>query len=402
MGNTTNNKIHELDINKVTKLFEDKVNTGHHYSPVKYPIIYGYNMAFSGRSGGKTTNLLLWCLCAYMVNKTIMMYVKTTSNETTRKYLNDLYNTINTFKPDGKRNYVEILTNGKYDMVLYVYMKKHFVLHKNSGARFEKALDTDPVITNVCSLDKAYDMRSSHNCITENIVFYDEMINDKTNNESFLRFMHVIKTCFTIRPQSVVFMTGNLGTGNMSILQDMGIFNDVKSSDKEYWVTTSKYGSRIAIEIFNPDMQKQEEYDEMNERFFGFDCEGAEVVRGKCLPTPPTRKLPPLENGDKWEQEHTQVYIYALSTWIEVYYCYCDTWQPMYLFKQCLEPLHDGTNIVITDDKVKTFNTPYVYYGVGSSFERCRHIGNSFIKNDVCFDEQYTYIIIDAFYKNFL
>lgn len=390
---------HELNIELVSKLFNEKVDTLHHYSPTKYPIIYGYNCAFSGRSGGKTTNILLWCLAAYRAQKTVTMYVKTVENETTRKYIGDLYNTINTYKPDGVRNYVQILTDDQYDMVLYVYMKKHYVLHKNTGSKFEKALDTDPVITNVCSLDKAYDMRSSHNCITENIIFYDEMINDKTNNESFLRFLHIIKTCFTNRPYSTVFMTGNLGTGNMNILHDMGIFNEVKSSDKDYWVTTSIFGSKMAIEIFNPDLKKQQEYDEMNERFFGFDCDGAEVVRGKCLPTPPTRKLP--TNVD-WEIVPTNIYIYALSTWLTVDACYTDTWQPMYRFRQCMEPKHDSTNIVITDDKLLTYNTPYSYYGVGVTFDICKDIANSYLRNDVCYDEQYTFIIIDAFYRNFI
>ena len=46
---------HKLDIEKVNTIFTELINTGHHYSPVKFPKIYGYNLIFSGRSGGKTT-----------------------------------------------------------------------------------------------------------------------------------------------------------------------------------------------------------------------------------------------------------------------------------------------------------------------------------------------------------
>ena len=391
---------HKLDIEKVNTIFGELINTGHHYSPVKFPKIYGYNLIFSGRSGGKTTNILLWCLIAFWYTQTVTMYVKTTTQETTRKYINTLFNTINNYITDKNLNYVQIITNCKYDKILYDYHKKHFVLHNSKSGN--KILPDDIVFMNVCSLADAYEMRSSHNNPQENILFYDEIINDNVNKESLLRFMHIVKTCLTSREDSIIFMTGNLGTGNMAILQSMGIYENVFSEQKNFAVYETDLGTKCAVEIFAPDTEKAEEYDIMNTRFFGFRCEGAEIVRGKALPTPTTRHLPELSAGDKWIITPTSLYIHSIGYFLRVYHCVCKTWQSMYYVKQSIKPLHNGEDLTLTDDKIYSQLHPYSYYNVGKQFDIARDFATKFLRKDVCFDSDMTEIAVTAFYNNHL
>lgn len=394
----------ELDINLINNYFDKKVNCLHHYNPTKYPIIYGYNCAFSGRSIGKTTNLLAWCLCAFQLQGCKTMYVKTNRTQTTRKYVETLFNTINIYKPidkerghDGTKNYVEIITEGKYNKVYYMHSQKRWFLINTNEQK--KPDETSPVFMYLTSIDNSFDLRSSHNDIEENIVFYDECIDNYVTNDTFLQFAHIIKTCFTSRCKAVVFITGNLSTGRPAFLQSMGIYQKMLGEQKPFKIYTTELNTKIAVELCEPTDDKIIEYANINTAFFGFNIPGMEVVRGQTIAIQEAKKLPELLNGEKWDIIPTPIYFYVMGYWLRAFYCVCESWQPMYLIRYTTKALHNGTDYTLTDDLIYSRENPYTFFNKGSKNKLAVAIAKEYSLNNLCYEDNMCEIAINSFYE---
>ena len=119
------------NIHNVNSLFDMVVSKDYkekYYDVTKYPIINGYNFVTSYRNGGKTTNILIWAMCAHKIYGSRLSYIRTNKTMITRSKIMTLFDSINTTVDDTGKNYIQKIYNDKYNRVMYFYNEKCFKL----------------------------------------------------------------------------------------------------------------------------------------------------------------------------------------------------------------------------------------------------------------------------------
>ena len=360
-----------------------------YYNPVKYPIIYGYNITTSYRNGGKTTNYLLWGMCANKLYGSHISYIRTDKTMITQSKIMTLFDGINNTVFDDGRNYVQHIYDDLYNRVVYIPREKRFVLVNETDTDYKN----NPTLCYVHSVDDNDKLRSGFADTKLDIILYDEFIDKKITAATMINFLHIVSTFFRSRYKSVIFMACNMSTGAPTILQQMGIYTKVIAQTTPYMMYTTPKNTRVSVEILEVTESFSNERNVMNDTFFGFDIDGIEIIRGSSICHETYRELP--ENSDITPM---QIKIYACGYWIDVYMVTNPKWQNMIYFKQGKPSNHDGKDITITDDNNYAYTHPYTYASIGRDFNACITMAKYFRRNDVCCDDYMTYVCANSFY----
>ena len=101
-----------------------------------------WNIILSDRSRGKTTNILLFGLCMFWLYKNGICYIRNSKTMITQGNVGRLFNTIIEW------GYVENLTNGEYDGIIYKSIKHewYFVKYNEDGEivyEFESMMEAE-------------------------------------------------------------------------------------------------------------------------------------------------------------------------------------------------------------------------------------------------------------------
>lgn len=382
------------NISNVNNLFDMVISNEYkekYYDVTKYPVIYGYNFVTSYRNGGKTTNILIWSMCANKLYGSKISYIRTTKSMVTRSKIMTLFDSINTTVDDTGKNYIQKIYNDKYNRVMYFYNEKCFKLVREDMTAEE--LKTAKILCYVHSIDTNDELRSGFADNKLDIILYDECIDDKVNNATLINFLHIVSTFLRIRYKSIVFMACNMSTGSPIILQQMGIYTKVLSQTTPYAMYTTEKHTRISVEILEVSETFSNERNIMNDTFFGFDIDGIEIIRGTSICHETFRELP-----ENTETIPTNVKLYSCGYWIDVFTTVSDIWQNMIYFKRGIPSDHRVGTITLTDDKNYAFTHPYTYASIGKDFKICLLMAKLFRRNDICCDNYMTYISANAFY----
>lgn len=382
------------NISNVNNLFDMVVSNEYkekYYDVTKYPVIYGYNFVTSYRNGGKTTNILIWSMCANKLYGSKISYIRTNKNMVTRSKIMTLFDSINTTVDDTGKNYIQKIYNDKYNRVMYFYNEKCFKLVREDMTAEE--LKTAKILCYVHSIDTNDELRSGFADNKLDIILYDECIDDKVNNATLINFLHIVSTFLRIRYKSIIFMACNMSTGSPIILQQMGIYTKVLSQTTQYAMYTTEKHTRISVEILEVSETFSNERNIMNDTFFGFDIDGIEIIRGTSICHETFRELP-----ENTETIPTNVKLYSCGYWIDVFTTVSDKWQNMIYFKRGIPSDHRVGTITLTDDKNYAFTHPYTYASIGKDFKICLLMAKLFRRNDICCDNYMTYISANAFY----
>lgn len=372
--------------NLVPQEYKDK-----YYNPVKYPIVYGYNIATSYRNGGKTTNGLIWCLCANKLYGSHISYIRTDKTMITRSKIMTLFDGINCTVLDDGRNYIQHIYNNEFDHITYFHMEKVFKLTRETMTADE--MKTAPIICYVHSVDENDRLRSGFADNMLDIIIYDEFMDKKITSSTMINFMHIVSTFFRARCNSIIFMFCNMSTGAPTILQQMGIYTKVLAQTTPYAMYTTEKHTRITVEILEVSETFSNERNKMNDTFFGFDLDGIEIIRGSSITHEIYRELP-----DDATIHDTNIKIYTCGYWIDVYATSSPTYQNMYYFKRGLPSTHVHGTVTLTDDRRYAFEHPYTYASIGKDFKTCVLLAKAFRRDDICFDDYMTYVCANSFY----
>ena len=382
------------DIYKVNNLYDSimlKEYKEKYYDVTKYPVINGYNFVTSYRNGGKTTNILLWALCAHKLFGSRTSYIRTNKTMVTRCKIMTLFDSINTTVDDNGKNYIQKIYNDKYNKVMYFYNEKCFKLCREDMTADE--LKNADIFCYVHSIDTNDELRSGFADSRLDIILYDECIDNKVNNTTLINFLHIVSTFLRTRYKSVIFMACNMSTGAPTILQQMGIYTKVLAQSTPYAMYTTEKHTRISVEILEVTEAFSNDRNIMNDTFFGFDIDGIEIIRGSSICHDSFRELP-----ENTEIINTNVKIYACGYWIDVYTTISDKWQNMIYFKKGIPSTHTSDTITLTDDKNYAFKHPYTYASIGKDFKICLLMAKLFRRKDICCDDYMTYICANSFY----
>lgn len=387
----------EMNIKRIQECFREYVSEDNRRLWLDLsarPIQYGYNIFNSYRAGGKTANILIFCLIAYNLYNTTTMYLRSGNRATRAKAISTLCDILNNTVNDDGLNYVQQITDNRFCWIVYHTHTKTFRLLQSLDDEVNKC----PVFIYVCAVNESLSLKSGFGDLNCNIILYDEFIDDETTNTSMIEYLNAISTVFRLRYKSIAFMNCNMSVGSPIILRKFGIYEKVLNQTTPYMVYHTKRGMKISVNILEPTQEQSNERLKMNETYFNFDTdiEGLENIRGTSVCRESYRELPDDVTDDVISE--TGLYIYSCGVWCNVKQVSSNTWQDMYYITECIEPSHDSEHLTITDDKQFSFDNPYTYCSIGKDFRVCVDLAKKVRRFDVCFDSFNAYIAVKSFY----
>lgn len=253
-----------IDWNEVRKAYK-KLNTPKdYYNPCTLPLeTCPYSDILSERSIGKTTNLLLFGMCANKLYGTVIQYIRQSEEMTAPSVARELLDTILNY--DGGR-YVRQLTDDKYNSIYVHWRRAYYCLRDDEGKVIDQS--EDPFLV-MLSIDRNLSYKSSYNAPKGDFIIYDEFIGKPASETEFVNFMDLLKTIIRQRKTPRVILSANTINLNHSYFREQEISKEVrklKIGDSE--IFTTERGTRIYVEIFGA-KQTQIKRD-INKMFFGF------------------------------------------------------------------------------------------------------------------------------------
>lgn len=263
-----------IDWNEVRKLYK-KLNTPKEfYNPCTLPLeSCPYSDILSERSIGKTTNLLLFGMCANNLYGTVIQYIRQDEGMTAPSVAQELFETILSY--DGGR-YVKQLTNDKYNSIFVRWRRAYYCLRDEDGKVIDQA--EEPFLV-MLSIDKNLSYKSSYNAPKGDYIIYDEFIGKPPSEVEFVNFMDLLKTIIRLRKTPRVILSANTVNLNHAYFREQEISKEVrKMKTGESGIFTTERGTRIYVEIFGAKVTQIKR--DINKLFFGFKNPRLSAITG--------------------------------------------------------------------------------------------------------------------------
>lgn len=253
-----------IDWGEVRKFYRKLKCPKEFYNPCELPL---ENAKFfdllSERSIGKTTNLLLFGMCAHALYGTIIQYIRQSEDMTAPSNADELFDTILTY---NNGEYVEKITGGQYNSILIRWRRAFYCRRDEAGKVTEQA--EEPFLVQL-SIDRNLSYKSSYNAPNGDFIIYDEFIGKPATDTEYVAFMDLLKTIIRQRKTPVVILAANTVNVNHIYFREQEISAQVrKMHTGESNIFTTERGTKIYVEIVGA-KQTQNKRD-INRMFFGF------------------------------------------------------------------------------------------------------------------------------------
>ena len=235
------------------------------YSPMHLPFDKAkYNVLLSERSRGKTTNILLLGMCMHKLYGTTIEYIRKKEDQITKKI------TINLFTTILEYDYIEKLTDGKYNSIWYNARRWYYCLVDEDGNVIEKA---PTHFMSMLSIDRNETYKSGYNAPRGDFIVYDEFISKYYYADEFLYFTDLLKTIIRDRLSPIIFMLSNMIDKNSEYLDELMISEQVMlMSVGDSSLITTKKGTNIYVELLEMSKKTITPRRQLsNKLYFGFD-----------------------------------------------------------------------------------------------------------------------------------
>ena len=218
-----------------------------YYNPCNEPIEQShYHIILSERSSGKTTNLLLLGMLLNDEYGIIIQYIRSREEMIMPKNLNNLFSVIN----NKEFNYVEKITHGAYNSVVYQARRWYYCLRDSDGTIIEQANNHFMMCL---SFDNNDNYKSSYTEPLGDFIIVDEFIERYYYPNSFFLCMDLIKTIIRSRLSPIIFFSANTIEKNSIWFDEFTIKKEIvnmKIGDKLLHET--QQGTMINIHIYSP------------------------------------------------------------------------------------------------------------------------------------------------------
>lgn len=220
-----------------------------------------YFIICTERSTGKTTNVLLFAMCAQWLFGNQIAYVREYSDMIERRNLKQLFATIKDY------GYIELITEGHYTDLVYQSHGWYYCNYDEEGKVADRS--TDPFM--LClSVDQSDLYKSTLNMPTCSFIIFDEFISrGRMRQDSFIDWCDICKTIIRSRLDVWIFMLANTIDRNHQYFYEMelnDIVNSMPLGTSTEMVTHG--GTPIYIDFYQPGVSP--ERTEHNRLFFGF------------------------------------------------------------------------------------------------------------------------------------
>lgn len=226
----------------------------------------GWCAILSDRSRGKTTNVLLLGMLLNKLYNIIPHYIRRRSEDIANRNIKDMFNVIR----ECDENYIEKLTNGKYNDVVYDSRRWYYCRSNEEGIQ-EKAKDHFMICM---SIDSADNYKSTYNCPTGDFIIEDEFIPLRTNlyiQDQFVNLLDIVKTVFRDRSTGCkIFCLSNVISKYSPYFNEWGCAKEVqKLKAGEYFIHQTTVGTKVMVKFMTHTLSKKRQL--ANSKFFGFD-----------------------------------------------------------------------------------------------------------------------------------
>lgn len=236
-----------------------------YYDPLKLPIPETkWNIVMSERSRGKTSEILLLGMVMNKHYGTHIQYLRSREDMIVKKNSEDLFTVL------VRAGYVEKLTDGKYNSVVYRSRRWYFQKIDDDGNEIERAPEQ---FCTMLSIDHAEIYKSAYNAPLGDYIVFDEFIERAFYPDLFISFVDLVKTIARDRLSVVLILLSNTIDRNAIILKDLMIteaIEDMKQGDAKVIVTPK--GTKIYVEIMEKLQKKaSNKRNKVNTEYYGFD-----------------------------------------------------------------------------------------------------------------------------------
>lgn len=230
----------------------------------------------SERSSSKTTQLLLYWLCAFKRYGVKIVYVRKNSNMITQSMYIRLFDVIN--NPEYK--YIEYLTDNKYNTIVVERTTKHCYFAKNDENGKEVERSTVPFMV-LWSVDQYDRYASTFNSIDFDSIIFDEFSWGSYAPDEFLHLCHIIATVRRERSSVRITLLSNTITPYNQYLRELGISGHLAKMNKgDKALITSALGTKVYCELLNVGIHNTVEFSQKALSYFGFENEALRSLYG--------------------------------------------------------------------------------------------------------------------------
>lgn len=255
----------KYDFNLVKKEFKKLKIPKDVYDPSKLPLeVAKWYISMSPRGVGKTTNILLLGMIMNKLYGTEIQYIRFHESMIMNKNIKDIFEVIIQFK------YIEKLTNGKYDNVIYKARRWYYCKYQEDG--------TCDIAENhfmMClSVDKNETYKSTYNAPKGDFILVDEFIEKYYLDSYFIDMVDLFKTIGRDRLSPIIFLSANTIDKFHPFFHELQISDYVEimeMGDKK--LVTTELGTNLYVEIINKftlDKKSNDIKSEVNRLYYGF------------------------------------------------------------------------------------------------------------------------------------
>ena len=283
------------------------------YDPCTAPLESAkYFVETSERNIGKTTN---WILIGLLLNKFYgidIQYVRQTESMIMPKALKDLFKTILEY------HYIEKITDGRYNTVVYKSRRYHYALCDDSGKIVEQCPEH---FMFCCCIEKQIDLKSGYNAPRGDIIILDEFIGKYYYPSEFVHFCDLTKTIIRGRRSPIIIMLANTIDPHSMYYNELEIYDDIQQmSIGEHRLVTTYRGTKVYIEIIGAAPEKKRKNSIINQLFYGFRNPMLGSITGEGWAITNYQHIPELPDNDEDDQHLTtlcrQLYIYYNNKYV--------------------------------------------------------------------------------------
>lgn len=250
-----------MNFNKIIKKYRSLQCPEGYFDPCGLPYNNDkYFIICTERSVGKTTNILLFGMCANWLEGIQIQYLRQFAPMIERRNLRQLFATIK------EHGYIPKVTEGHYTDIVYQSHGWYYCNYSDEGELLDRS--TDPFM--MClSIDQNELYKSTYNAPKGDILIFDEFISTRYPQDEFIRFTDVCKTIIRGRTTPIIFMLANTIDRNNQYFYEMEVNDIVNSMPLGSSAETITHGGTpIYVDFFQPGATPQKT--KHNRLFFGF------------------------------------------------------------------------------------------------------------------------------------
>jgi hypothetical protein len=233
------------------------------YNPCTLPYeVCKWFVILSERARGKTTNLLLMGLLIFWHYRTGICYIRSNEQMITPKNSKDLFSNIISW------GYVEKITEGKYNTIIYKSRRWYF-------ARADEKGDIEEQMPEAFCIMLSIDKNESYKSVLEtknDFIVFDEFIERFYYPQQFIMLCDLIKTISRERLSPMIFCLANNIDKNSPYFSEWGINTQIDRLQRgENEIVTTVFGTKLYVEMLGeltPKANRKRE--KINRLFYGF------------------------------------------------------------------------------------------------------------------------------------